>query len=102
MNGNTGTELGARLKAARTAQGATQSEIAARFKITQPSYQRWESGQTSPDPSQYETIAHFLSSTPAEVFRMIHGGAPTAPITQTLRDDIDDIRSQLDELTQLI
>ena len=53
-----------KLKQFRVNAGMTQSEVAAAAGVTQPSYQRWESGATSIPEAKLEKLATTLNTDP--------------------------------------
>ena len=53
-----------KLKQFRVNAGMTQSEVAAAAGVTQPSYQRWESGATSIPEAKLEKLAKTLNTDP--------------------------------------
>ncbi len=79
---------GARLREARRRRGETQTDAAARFGVTQPSYSRWELGQSSPSVEQFDALAGFLGMTPDEFDRLLQGTI----------DPLDAVRAELAEL----
>lgn len=81
-------EHGIRLREARQRRGETQAEVAARFGVTQPSYSRWELGQTSPSGQHLDELSRFMGMEPDDFARLLQGTA----------DPLDAVRAQLAEL----
>lgn len=54
------TEFGERLLAARKQRGLSQSQVAEKLGITQPSYAAWERRETSLKPDHLTTLAALL------------------------------------------
>lgn len=50
-----------KLKILRKKRGLTQQEVAEFFEMTQPVYQKWESGKCKPNYEKLEKIADFFS-----------------------------------------
>jgi len=53
-----------RIKEARKAAGFSQSEVAARLGITQPTVSGWESGEYSPDLKEIIALCELFSISP--------------------------------------
>lgn len=61
-------KVGANLKAARTAKGYTQKEVALKFFMTQQQYSRFENGVFELNYNQLVELCKFLDTTPNELF----------------------------------
>ncbi|WP_321900287.1 helix-turn-helix domain-containing protein [Burkholderia cepacia] len=55
------------LKKVRLAAGFTQAEVAAAMGVSQPSYQRWESGNTPVPATKVQKLARVLGTTADEI-----------------------------------
>jgi transcriptional regulator with XRE-family HTH domain len=56
-------ELGERIRAARTAAGLTQQQVADHFKIKRPTVTQWEVGTHRPDQDKFTDLADLLGVT---------------------------------------
>lgn len=104
------SELGERLRRERVRRRETQDQTATRFKVSQPSYHRWESGETNPNDKHFGEIANFLGCKTDEVWKMVYQGVEPTSLDglrqqiEELNRDMDDlrtIRGQMDEVYEL-
>ncbi len=70
--------LADRLRAARTAAGLTQADVARNFKITPSAVAQWEMGRTGPDRARLTDLAALLGVTAGYML-----GAADAPTAET-------------------
>lgn len=56
--------IGSRIRESRQASGLTQDALAARLGVSQPTVNRWETGENEPGHGQIERLAEALSTVP--------------------------------------
>lgn len=81
------------LKRCRLAVGKTQAEVASELSVTQPTYQRWESGRTSLPKNKTKRLAKVLSCSEDDLF-----GKPKPFDLLGIDDQIDDDRTYFGEV----
>ncbi|MGI9606786.1 MAG: helix-turn-helix transcriptional regulator [Acidimicrobiales bacterium] len=97
------TAFGEALQRERRRRGENQRETAERFGVSQPSYHRWERGDSHPDDKHKHAIAEFLGITVQDVWELQHNA--TDPLSFTLLNDrvsalerdVEDLKRQLAE-----
>lgn len=79
-----------------------------RFDVSQPSYHRWESGESVPADEHRHEVAEFLGITVQEVWEMIHEKAPPTSLealqaeVAELKRDIGDLKVQFQAIAQAL
>jgi transcriptional regulator with XRE-family HTH domain len=95
-------ELGERLRRERTRRRERQIDAASRFKISQPSYHRWESGANDPDDAQFAEVANYLGIKVDEVWELVHGESPDPTSLEGLRNQVAGLERDIDDLRTLV
>lgn len=90
--------LAARLREARRRRDETQTEAAARFGITQPSYSRWELGQSSPSEQHLDALASFLGMAPDDLDRLLGREADGDDPLEAVRAELAALQREVAEL----
>lgn len=96
------SELGELLRRERTRRSERQVDTAARFGITQPSYHRWERGDSRPDDAHFAEVARFLGIKVDEVWQLVHGASPEPTSLNQLREQVDGLQRDIDDLRTLV
>ena len=81
------TYFGEALRRERHRRNEKQRDTARRFKVSQPSYHRWESGASVPADEHRHAVAEFLGVTVQDVWEMIHDKAPPATVEALQAED---------------
>ncbi len=59
------SDMGDRIRQARRAAGLTQADLAGATAVTQPTVNRWESGEFEPNRDTMEAIGRITGAAPA-------------------------------------
>lgn len=106
--------LGEALRRERQRRGELQRDAAERFGVSQPSYHRWEAGDSAPADESRHAIAEYLGITVQEVWELLHHHTaadhptPTGMVEQLQRDveglrrEIVDLKAKFDEIAQIV
>lgn len=98
------SHFGEALRRERQRRGEKQRDTALRFNVSQPSYHRWESGESIPADEHRHEVAEFLGVTVQDVWEMIHEKAPPASLDALqaemagLKRDLADLRSKFEAI----
>lgn len=96
------------LRRERVRRGENQRQTAARFGVSQPSYFRWETGDTLPRDQHWSQVAGFLGMSVDDLYFLIHDEEPPSSHTNldermsALERDIVDIKEQFDQLIRVV
>lgn len=93
------TELGERLRRERRRRQETQAQAAEYFGVRQPSYYRWEAGETVPDPDRLGLIAEYLGCEIQEVWSMLHDG-PIPTSLEGVRTEVRELRRNYEDFAE--
>jgi len=93
--------LGEALRRERQRRSELQRDAASRFGVSQPSYHRWESGESVPADESRQAVAEYLGMTIQEVWELIYDTAPPISL-ESVQQDVAEIRRELADLKRKI
>lgn len=88
-------KTGALIRAARTARGMTQKQLAEALHITDRAVSKWERGLSAPDIALLEPLAEALGVTVLELIRGEHDESAAPEAETAARETLDYSRSEL-------
>jgi|GEM_PF-5638555 len=96
------TTVGEALRRERLRRGENQRQAATRFGVSQPSFYRWESGDTVPSDEHRREIAAYLGLSGDDFFKLLHREEPVSFTSlearvHDLERDVRELRSALAE-----